>query len=135
MLTRRGMLRSAGGFIAAAAFSGPAAVVSALPATQAASSRSNDITGRLARYMVEARNTDLPPKVAQDVKHRILDALSAMVSGARLKPGEMAIRYCERTVARRRRLSSPRGFGHPPSTPRWPMACSRTPTKPTTSSR
>jgi 2-methylcitrate dehydratase PrpD len=28
-----------------------------------------------------------------DAKHRILDTLSAMVSGARLKPGEMAIQY------------------------------------------
>jgi 2-methylcitrate dehydratase PrpD len=52
-----------------------------------------DITGRLARYMMEARTRSLPPKVAQEAKHRILDTLGAMVSGARLKPGEMAIRY------------------------------------------
>ena len=52
-----------------------------------------DITGRLARYMVEARDRSLPPDVAREGKHRILDTLAAMVSGARLKPGEMAIRY------------------------------------------
>ena len=54
---------------------------------------SADITGRLARYMVEARSRTLPTEVAREARHRILDTLAAMVSGARLKPGEMAIRY------------------------------------------
>ena len=52
-----------------------------------------DITGRLARYMVEARERRLAPDVAREARHRILDSLAAMVSGAHLKPGEMAIRY------------------------------------------
>jgi len=52
-----------------------------------------DITGRLARYMVEARERSLAPQVAREARHRILDTLAAMVSGAQLKPGEMAIRY------------------------------------------
>jgi len=52
-----------------------------------------DVTGRLARYMVEARDRSLAPHVAQEAKHRILDTLAAMVSGADLKPGEMAIRF------------------------------------------
>ncbi len=52
-----------------------------------------DITGRLARYMVEARERKLAPDVAREARHRILDALAAMVSGAHLKPGEMAIKY------------------------------------------
>ena len=52
-----------------------------------------DITGRLARYMVEARERKLPPDVAREARHRILDTLAAMVSGAHLKPGEMAIKY------------------------------------------
>lgn len=52
-----------------------------------------DVTGRLARYMVEARERRLAPEVAQDARHRILDTLAAMVSGAHLKPGEMAIKY------------------------------------------
>jgi 2-methylcitrate dehydratase PrpD len=43
--------------------------------------------------MSEARERDLPPEVVQAAKHRILDTLAAMVSGAHLKPGEMAIRY------------------------------------------
>jgi 2-methylcitrate dehydratase PrpD len=52
-----------------------------------------DITGRLARYMAEARGRSLAPDVAREARHRILDTLAAMVSGSRLKPGEMAIRY------------------------------------------
>jgi 2-methylcitrate dehydratase PrpD len=52
-----------------------------------------DITGQLARYMSEARQRTLPPPVAREGKHRILDSLAAMVSGAHLKPGEMAIRF------------------------------------------
>jgi 2-methylcitrate dehydratase PrpD len=43
--------------------------------------------------MVEAGRQTLPPEVAREAKHRILDTLGAMVSGARMKPGEMAIRY------------------------------------------
>ena len=54
-----------------------------------------DITGRLARYMVEARERSLAPDVARDARHRILDSLAAMVSGSCLKPGEMAIRYAQ----------------------------------------
>lgn len=52
-----------------------------------------DVTGRLARYMVEARERKLAPDVARDARHRILDSLAAMVSGSHLKPGEMAIKY------------------------------------------
>ena len=52
-----------------------------------------DITGRLASYMAEARNRRLPTDVAREARHRILDTLAAIVSGAHLKPGEMAIRY------------------------------------------
>ncbi|MDE2940104.1 MAG: MmgE/PrpD family protein [Chloroflexota bacterium] len=52
-----------------------------------------DITGQLASYMVEARDRSLPPDVAVAAKHRILDSLAAVISGARLKPGEMAIKY------------------------------------------
>jgi len=45
--------------------------------------------------MVAARDRQLPSEVVQAAKHRILDTLGAIVSGARLKPGEMAIRYVQ----------------------------------------
>ena len=52
-----------------------------------------DITGRLAKYMVQARTRRLAVNVAQDARHRILDSIAAMVSGAHLKPGAMAIKF------------------------------------------
>jgi MmgE/PrpD N-terminal domain len=52
-----------------------------------------DITARLAKYMVEARKRRLDAGVAQAARHRILDSLAAMVSGAHMKPGKMAIRF------------------------------------------
>jgi 2-methylcitrate dehydratase PrpD len=43
--------------------------------------------------MALARDRALPPDVARETRHRILDTIAAMVSGARLKPGEAAIRF------------------------------------------
>jgi 2-methylcitrate dehydratase PrpD len=82
---RRRILQGAGGIVAA----------TALPFRQdpSSSAAAANVTGRLARYMVEARNRSLPPQAAREARHRILDTLGAMVSGASLKPGEMAIRY------------------------------------------
>jgi 2-methylcitrate dehydratase PrpD len=61
---------------------------------QATQPRANaDVTGRLARYMVAARDRALPPDALRETRHRVLDTIAAMVSGARLKPGEMAIKY------------------------------------------
>jgi len=93
-LSRRRLLQSAGGLIAAKAFPLSAEAI-AMPIAQADANRASatDVTGRLARYMAEARDRDLPSQVAREAKHRILDTLAAIVSGARLKPGEMAVRY------------------------------------------
>jgi len=52
-----------------------------------------NITGQLARYMAQARDLRLPPQVAREAKHRILDTLAAMVSGSHLQAGEMAIAF------------------------------------------
>lgn len=43
--------------------------------------------------MVAARTNALPDPVAAACKHRILDTFGAMVSGCRMEPGEMALRY------------------------------------------
>ena len=52
-----------------------------------------DITGQLAAYMAGARNQELPPETLLDAKYRILDTVAAMISGSKLLPGEMAIRF------------------------------------------
>lgn len=50
-------------------------------------------TAELAAYLAEAISRPLPEDVAQKGKHHLLDTLAAMISGAKLHPGEMAIRY------------------------------------------
>ena len=52
-----------------------------------------DITGRLARYMTAALDNALPEQVMVECKHRILDTFGAMVSGSRMRPGELAVKY------------------------------------------
>jgi 2-methylcitrate dehydratase PrpD len=93
-LSRRRILQGAGGLMAAAglpsfAAGHPLRQGAARPAAQA------NITRQLARYMVEARDRDLSPDVARETRHRILDTLGAIVSGAQMKPGEAAIRFVQ----------------------------------------
>lgn len=47
----------------------------------------------LSAYTADALGRELPAEVAEKSKHHILDTLAAMVSGSRLKPGELAIAY------------------------------------------
>ncbi|NVO17090.1 MAG: MmgE/PrpD family protein [Rhodoplanes sp.] len=83
LMSRRGLLGSA------AALS----TLATLPVRLAAAPTTTDVTGRLARYMVSARDRALPPEVLVACKHRILDTFGAMVSGARMKPGVIAVDY------------------------------------------
>ena len=96
-LTRRRILQGAGGALAIAALPAVRLAATAEPFRQdslkATDAPATDFTGELARYMAEARDRALPPNVALEGKHHILDTLGAMISGSRLKPGEMAIAY------------------------------------------
>jgi 2-methylcitrate dehydratase PrpD len=101
LMSRRRMLQGAGGSLVAAALTACEVAAetqsrgqsTAQGAPSRAQPRQPDLTGRLARYMVQARELSLPPNVALAAKHRVLDTLGAVVSGARLKPGEVAIEY------------------------------------------
>jgi 2-methylcitrate dehydratase PrpD len=94
--TRRYLLQSAAGLIAASALPPSRAMSATLSDPESpkpTATASPDLTGRLASYMVSARDRSLPPDVLLDTKHRILDTLGAMISGTRLDPGEMAIQF------------------------------------------
>jgi 2-methylcitrate dehydratase PrpD len=94
LISRRRTLQSAGGLIAAATLPGCEAPSDAgAPARARPLVHLPDLTGRLARYMAATRSADLPAQVAVAAKQRILDTFGAMVSGARLKPGEVTIDY------------------------------------------
>jgi 2-methylcitrate dehydratase PrpD len=47
----------------------------------------------LGSYIAGALDNPLPPEVAEKAKHHVLDTLAAMITGARLHVGEMAISY------------------------------------------
>ena len=89
-ITRRHMIGSGAGLLAAAAMPLGAQTAPTPPERPSAAA---DLTGRVARYMAAARQQVLPADVVRETKHRILDTIAAMISGARLKPGEMAIRF------------------------------------------
>lgn len=91
LLSRRQTLQTASGLLAAVTL--PMSSKTQAQTVSERAPRRADLTGRLARYMVEARDRGLPPSVVLAAKHRILDTLGAIVSGARLKPGELAIEY------------------------------------------
>ena len=53
----------------------------------------SDVTRDLAAWIAEACGRPLPAEVAEKAKHHTLDTLAAMVSGSRLRPGEIGIAY------------------------------------------
>lgn len=84
-LTRRALLQTAGGAVAAAAFQ-------TRPAAAAAADETS-IIGTLSAYMAAAGTRDLPREVIEKTKHHVLDTFAAMVSGAALPPGRVALAY------------------------------------------
>src|SRR6202045_2186475 len=86
MPSRRRVLQAAGAVATLA--------VSPIRMAVAADADANaDVTGRLARYMAAARDNALPEAVMVECKHRILDTFGAMVSGSRMTPGMMSVKY------------------------------------------
>jgi 2-methylcitrate dehydratase PrpD len=91
---RRRILQGLGGSVVAAALPRPAAA--AARQTEAARQTppaAAGITTRLAAHVAGARAHVLPAEVVRDATDRILDTIGAIVSGARLKPGELAARF------------------------------------------
>ncbi|HEX9810307.1 MAG TPA: MmgE/PrpD family protein [Alphaproteobacteria bacterium] len=58
-----------------------------------ADTKDDGIIEGLCAYLAEALSRPLTPEVGEKGKHHLLDTLAAMVSGARLGPGEMAVKY------------------------------------------
>jgi 2-methylcitrate dehydratase PrpD len=81
-VTRRGVLKTAGGFLAAAAVHAKAAEAPVSP-----------VMTRLSTYMSEAASHALPDEVVEKTKHHILDTFAAMISGADLPPGRVALQF------------------------------------------
>lgn len=80
--TRRGILRRAGGILAASAFPRGLAAQPAGP-----------VITELSNYMSEAGSRALPEEVLEKTKQHILDTLAAMISGAGLPPGRVGMQF------------------------------------------
>lgn len=52
----------------------------------------NSVIESLIDYVSNARTAELPPEVLLKTKHHILDTFAAMISGTRIKPGQMALK-------------------------------------------
>src|SRR3989338_2604109 len=59
------------------------------------------VTQRLSEYIAASSSRELPPEVAAKASHHILDTIAAMVSGSKLRPGLLAIKYARSQRGRR----------------------------------
>ncbi|HEY2677775.1 MAG TPA: MmgE/PrpD family protein [Steroidobacteraceae bacterium] len=101
--TRRWLLNAGGAALLANAVPTPAARAQAAgaaepraePQERAGQAAISAMSGTLADYVTQTLNRPLPDAVLATTKLHVLDTLAAMVSGSRLKPGALAIRYIE----------------------------------------
>jgi len=83
-ITRRALLRGAGAVVATTLFR---------PARLIAGAAIGPVMARLSGYMSEASTRALPADVIEKTKHHVLDTLAAMMSGAQLPPGRVALDF------------------------------------------
>src|SRR5260370_1467097 len=101
--TRRWLINAGGAAILSSAISPTAAhaQTAAAPAPGASAAAAADsapvapATTALADYVASALDRELPAEVVVRTKLHVLDTLAAMVSGSRLKPGDLAARYVD----------------------------------------
>ena len=70
------------------------AVAAAFPIGRvAAADPVGPVMAKLSAYLSEAQGRALPPEVIEKAKHHILDTFAAIISGAQLQPGKVAIAF------------------------------------------
>ncbi len=90
VVSRRALLKGAGGLLTATALPSVApshAFGAGAPDARAA------VIERLTAYMAAAGARQLPPDAIEKTKHHVLDTLAAMISGADLPPGRVALAF------------------------------------------
>lgn len=94
IVTRRRLLQQAGCVIAATAISPVLSGASEQSApTGGKSAAGSAAMDKLSSYMSEAYQQALPSDVAEKAKEHILDTFAAMISGAELPPGRVALKF------------------------------------------
>ncbi len=70
------------------------AVAAAFPIGRVAAAEPvGPVMAKLSAYLSEAQGRALPPEVIEKAKHHILDTFAAIISGAQLQPGKVAIAF------------------------------------------
>src|SRR6478672_7119007 len=92
-LTRRALLQTAGGLVAA--------TVASPSRTEASAETASIVIDKLADYMAAAAGGELPADALEHTKHHVLDTFAAMVSGAALPPGRIAHAYARARAGER----------------------------------
>lgn len=90
-LNRRQLIGSAGKFLAASSV--PLPLAAAAQQSSAADEGEPAVMDRLSVYMADAGDRALPSEVVEKAKQHLLDTLAAMVSGATLPAGQVALRF------------------------------------------
>jgi 2-methylcitrate dehydratase PrpD len=102
--TRRWLIRGGGAAVLSNALASPPSVAQVAGAAPKAAADGDEpaadaplspVTGALCGYVAHTLDRDMPQEVVAKTKLHILDTIAAMVSGARLKAGEMAARYVD----------------------------------------
>src|SRR5262249_54822081 len=83
----------AGGSSHAQVAAAPGAKAAVEVEDQAADQPISPVTTALCEYVARTLDREMPPEVVAKTKLHTLDTIPAMVSGSRLKAGEMAARY------------------------------------------
>src|SRR5215468_9302049 len=95
--TRRWLINASGAAILSGAIPGSSAQAAPAPgrATEGTTDPISPATTTLADYVAKTLDRELPAEVVARTKLHVLDTFAAMVSGSRLKPGELAARYVD----------------------------------------
>jgi len=92
--TRRWLINAGGAAILSGAVPGTAQAAPA-PGPRIDAESISPATITLADYVAKTLDRELPAEVVARTKLHVLDTFAAMVSGSRLKPGELAARYVD----------------------------------------
>jgi 2-methylcitrate dehydratase PrpD len=93
--TRRWLINASGAAILSGALPGSSAQAAPAPGARADAETISPDTIKLADYVARTLDRELPAEVVARTKLHVLDTFAAMVSGSRLKPGELAARYVD----------------------------------------
>ena len=111
---RRTFLRNTGLAITAAALSEPLGPASAQTSNAAPPHQSveapNDVTSKLARFIVSARYEDLPDTVRHEAKRTLLNWVGCAIGGSPQETVGNAIAHPSRDHARQRYSAGPNGW-------------------------